>query len=436
MGCCGNLRQSQCWVYGSKTRGGIVLGILTAILGIILNALDRKLTSRFAARGQGLQETESRTGGIRLKGPRDPIRRMEIMMRKIMVLLVLTLLLASVAVADTLYLKNGQQGQVIFIGFENDQFIFALANGYTFRVKIDQVERVVINRPRSQRGWSDSDFRRDRDDSSFSGSSRSSQWESSDAFDIRPERRWFRSSIQVSNGQQVRVEASGTVTLDGRTAVTADGLQGQRDRNAPMPNENVGALIATIGQDYNSPAIRIGRNREFIADRNGVLYFMINQSSAANARGAFRVSVSVNRETNDRDYGWNRRSAGTMKGQERTIIINANQPWTDTNIPIEPNMTIEIVAEGQIAYGVSRTTGPNGTRSASLNTSQYPVQTAGVGALIAKIRYLDGHDSDVIFIGSRNQAHTGRNDNGHLWLGVNDDNYRDNSGSYRVTVRW
>jgi len=282
----------------------------------------------------------------------------------------------------------------------------------------------------------DSDFRRDQEDSSFSGSSGSGQWESSDAFDIRPERRWFRSSIQVSKGQRVRVEASGTVTLDGRTAVTANGLQGQRDRNAPMPNENVGALIATIGQDYNSPPIRIGRSREIVADRNGILYFMINQSSATNSRGAFRVSVFVNRETGDLDDDWNRRSAGTMKGQQRTVIINANQPWTDTNIAIEPNMTIEIVAEGQIAYGVGRITGPNGTRSASLNTSKYPVQTAGVGALIAKIRYLDGRDSDVIFIGSSNQVHTGRNDNGHLWLGVNDDNYRDNSGSYHVTVRW
>ena len=57
-------------------------------------------------------------------------------------------------------------------------------------------------------------------------------------------------------------------------------------------------------------------------------------------------------------------------------------------------------------------------------------------AVIAKIRYPDGRDSDPLFIGSRNRVNMERNEYDRLLIGVNDDNYRDNAGSYRVTIRW
>jgi hypothetical protein len=95
-------------------------------------------------------------------------------------------------------------------------------------------------------------------------------------------------------------------------------------------------------------------------------------------------------------------------------------------------MTIEIIAEGQIEFGVGRTTGPDGNRSGNLNTSSYPVPSAGVGAVISKIRYRDGRESNALFIGSHNQANTEQNEYGRLLIGVNDDNYRDNTGSFRV----
>lgn len=347
--------------------------------------------------------------------------------------ILLVLFAGSAALADTLYLKNGRERRGTFIGYENGEFIFEIARGNRIQVKAGQVSRLVLDQDRTARGPRDEDRRRD---SSFSDSSRRGQWESSEAFDVRLEERWVRSPVRVSNGERVRVEASGTVTLDGRTMVTADGFQGQRDRSAPMPGENAGALIATIGQAFNSPAILVGRSREFAADRDGVLYFTINHSITADSRGAFRVNVSVNRDTGDRDDDWTDRSTGTTQGREKTVLVYANQAWTDTGIDLEPDMSLEFVAEGQIEFGVGRSTGPNGNRSANLSSSGYPVQNAGVGAVIAKIRYRDGSDSNVIFIGSGTKANTGRNEYGRLLIGVNDDNYRDNNGSYRVTIRW
>jgi hypothetical protein len=144
----------------------------------------------------------------------------------------------------------------------------------------------------------------------------------------------------------------------------------------------------------------------------------------------------MDRGTADSADVWTGPSAGTTQGREKTVTVYANQAWTDTGIDLEPNMTVEIVAEGQIEFGVGRHAGPDGDRSGSLNTSSFPVQSAGVGAVISKIRYRDGRDSNIVFIGSRNRANTEQDEYGRLLIGVNDDNYRDNTGSYQVTIRW
>lgn len=353
-------------------------------------------------------------------------------MRKTVVSLVIALLAAGAALADTIYLKNGRQREGTFLGYENGEFIFELSNGKRVQFAADRVARLVIDRDETGRARREGGAIEDREGSIFSRRVESARWETADSFDVRPQDRWISSEIQVSRGQQVRVQASGTVTLDGWTTVGPDGLSGQRDRNAPMPNENDGALVAAIGQSYDSPSILIGRSREFTADRDGILYFAVNHSRVENSRGSFRVTVSVNRAGSAPAPEPQARAAQ----REKTVTVYANQPWTDTGIDIEPDMTIDVEAEGQIAFGVGRYAGPDGNRSANLGTSVYPVQDAGVGALIAKIRYRDGSDSNILFIGSRRRTYTEPNEYGRLYIGVNDDNFRDNSGSYRVTIRW
>src|SRR5262249_111684 len=234
------------------------------------------------------------------------------------------------------------------------------------------------------------------------------------------------------------VEASGSITLEGQTQVSPDGLRGRRDPESPMPDENDGGLVATIGKDDDSPLIFIGRSREFSADRDGILYFTVNHGNTRDTRGAFRVLVSLDRGTG----GSSGSSSGDPGNQapvqrrEKTILVAANQPWTDTGIDLEPNMTVEVLAEGQIDIGGNRRTTPDGNRNANVSTSIYPIQNEGAGALIGKIRYRDGRDSNYVFIGARGGATTEPNEYGRLFLGINDDFYRDNSGSYRVVIRW
>jgi hypothetical protein len=99
-------------------------------------------------------------------------------------------------------------------------------------------------------------------------------------------------------------------------------------------------------------------------------------------------------------------------------------------------MTFTITAEGTIELDSRNRSDPNGNRSASNSTSNYPMNDVGVGALIGKIHYRDGRDSNFVFIGSRGEPTSEPNEYGRLFLGINDDYFRDNTGSYRVTIRW
>lgn len=356
-------------------------------------------------------------------------------MRKIFAILALMTLLAGVALADTLYLKNGSVLKGVFVGFENGQFIFELTNGNRLKFRPAEVDRLVMERdtvagnpPDPGRPGPPS-----RDNNQPGGGN--AQWERFPAFNVQLEEKWIRSNIQVARGQLVHVEATGTVTLEGRTQTGPDGLNGRRDPDAPMPDANDGALIAAIGQDVNSPPIFIGRGVEFVAESDGLLYFTVNHWETANARGNFRVTVSVDRNYRG-DIGGNTGGGQPSQGKEKTIMVSATQQWTDTGIDVEPNMTFQIVAEGEIEIGNRAYARPEGNQNAKVRNSTYPVPDAGVGALIGKIRYRDGRDSNLVYIGPQGNPGTEPGEYGRLFLGINDDYVRDNKGSFKVVIRW
>lgn len=359
-------------------------------------------------------------------------------MRKILAILTLITLLAGVALADTLYLKNGSVLKGVFVGFENGQFIFELTNGNRLKFRPAEVDRLVMerdtvagNQPDPGRPGPPS---RDNNQPGQPGSG-NTQWERFPAFNVQLEEKWIRSNIQVARGQLVHVEATGTVTLEGRTQTGPDGLNGRRDPDAPLPDANDGALIAAIGQDVNSPPIYIGRGVEFVAESDGLLYFTVNHWETANARGNFRVTVSVDRNYRG-DISGNTGGGQPSQGKEKTIMVSATQQWTDTGIDVEPNMTFQIVAEGEIEIGNRAYARPEGNQNAKVRNSTYPVPDAGVGALIGKIRYRDGRDSNLVYIGPQGNPGTEPGEYGRLWLGINDDYVRDNKGSFKVVIRW
>ena len=188
-------------------------------------------------------------------------------------------------------------------------------------------------------------------------------------------------------------------------------------------------ISATTGERIASQSA--GNQAYTRQNEYGRLFIGINDDDFIDNGGSYRVTirnVSMNRSA----VGWSDSSGRATARGEKTITVYANQPWTDTGIDFESNMTVEIVAEGQIGYSATSNTGPNGGRNLGINS--YPVRNAGVGAVIAKVRYRDGSESSPVFIGTSNQVNT--DEYGRLFIGVNDDNFSDNRGSYQVTVRW
>jgi hypothetical protein len=352
-------------------------------------------------------------------------------MRRVIATTVLLILLASAAAADTLYLKNGSVLKGTFIGYENGQFIFELDDGKRLLFRPAEVTRLVIGRDLA--GETSRDPVREEPPPQRNADPGGGKPELFQPFEVMLEGRWFRSTVVVSRGNRIRVGASGSIFLEGRTPTGPDGLKESRDPNAPMPNENDGALIASIGQDQNSPPIFVGRSREFTADRDGPLYFTVNHWETRNARGAFRVNVAVERSTGG-NAGVDTGQPSGQQQREKIVTVSANQPWTDTGIDVTPNMSFEFIAEGQIEIGNRNSSSADGNRNAA--TTSLPLEDAAAGALIGKIRYPDGRDSNYVFIGSRNGARTDPDEYGRLFLGINDDYFRDNTGSFRVTIRY
>lgn len=322
--------------------------------------------------------------------------------------------------ADTLTLRNGRVYTGTFLGYENGQFAFELSSGEVLRLRPTEVSRLVID---------SSGRSRVEPPSTNPPSTAEPRWERLPPVDVRLEDQWFKTDLVVAQGDRLRIAATGAVLLEGRTRTGPDGLRGRRDPDAPLPEENDGALLAILGQDPNATPILIGASREFEATVDGPLYLTVNHWETRNATGAFRVTIDVARST---------RATATRPGrqQEKVVTVQANQPWTDTGIDVEPSMQFEIVAEGTIEISSRVSSGPEGNPGVGNPSSVFPMPDEGPGALIAKIRYRNGRDSNLVFIGARGTPATEAGEFGRLFLGINDDYFRDNRGTFTVRIRW
>jgi hypothetical protein len=101
---------------------------------------------------------------------------------------------------------------------------------------------------------------------------------------------WTSSGFTVRRGQRIRITASGRVSLGNGVLSTPTGLPRVVDNDKLMPNEPTGGLIAVIGDD-NNDFIFIGASREFVAQRDGVLFLGVNDGNLNDNSGAYDVTV-------------------------------------------------------------------------------------------------------------------------------------------------
>ncbi|HBB86245.1 MAG TPA: hypothetical protein DC047_01355 [Blastocatellia bacterium] len=102
---------------------------------------------------------------------------------------------------------------------------------------------------------------------------------------------WSNSGLVVRKGQRLRITATGRVSLGGNRFATPAGIPGT-DNDKLMRTEPTGALIAVIGDD-NDDFLLIGTRRDFVAQRDGVLFLGVNEGNLADNTGTYDVVIEA-----------------------------------------------------------------------------------------------------------------------------------------------
>jgi hypothetical protein len=243
-------------------------------------------------------------------------------MKKTFRLLLSVLLLVSIStplLADTIRLKDGSviRGQVI--GFKDQQFTILIGGNARGRrgqttVYVEDVESIEFDATAGAPGATEEGSARNnvplsrpskpnnQPDTTTSDRSLDPPPVSSATptfFTIKVGVRadtanngWTNSGLVVRKGQRLRISASGRVSLGRGRFSTPGGLAMIQDTDKLMRNEATGALIAVIGDD-NDDFLLIGPRREFVAQRDGVLFLGVNEGDLADNTGSYDIVIEA-----------------------------------------------------------------------------------------------------------------------------------------------
>lgn len=402
-------------------------------------------------------------------------------MKKIVLVLLITLAAVSAVAADTIHLRNGTAVRGTVLGFINGRFAIRLTTSATLPVsspnnrnqtgtsastRVVNAGSVIFLRPR------------EIDRIEIDGRSIDEARYQTRTVEVALAPDWIDSGIDLKRGERVRIDATGTIYA-GRTRISPAGLS-TMDPNSPLPSAPEGKLIAMALQ--NNPVDSFGGNRggepriteigaggEFVAERDGRLYLTPNRGNYADARGAFSVQIkkevdlaamarTADEDRNDNTYdpfalpgesaggpapsrsrqpGGNPNRDRRNRTLERIIEVQGNAArGVDTGIDLRTGDQVTISATGNVTAGRrAGVVSPDGGRASAgavFGATMYPVPTAGVGALIGFIEQANGQRTPAFLIGS--QLAFAASADGRLFLMVNDDNYSDNSGSFSARI--
>jgi hypothetical protein len=185
-----------------------------------------------------------------------------------------------------------------------------------------------------------------------------------------------------------------------------------------------GQLISVRGDDIEFEARSgfFGRDRVRV-DRRDVVRIEFDDTRSSSDR----FDDDRDRDT-ARLTGGDRAFSRPSGMRERSVSVDSWTPWSDSGIDVRSGQTVYFNATGRVRWGPGRQDGPAGERNSPRNDTR-PIPGRPAGALIGRI----GDSNDFFFIGDDESAIRVRS-SGRLYLGVNDDYLKDNTGSFRVTV--
>jgi hypothetical protein len=213
------------------------------------------------------------------------------------------------ALADTIRLKDGSviRGQIV--SFKNEQFTIIVGGGARGRksritVYMEDVESIEFDSAGSAGANEDITTNTNTTPNTQSKNTPPARTTTNTGapptfFQINVRVRadntsngWTNTGLVVRRGQRLKINASGRVSLGNNRSSTPDGLPNVPDRDKLMRNQPTGGLIAVIGDD-NDDFIFIGRSRDFVAQRDGVLFLGVNEGNLSDNSGLFEVTIEA-----------------------------------------------------------------------------------------------------------------------------------------------
>lgn len=231
----------------------------------------------------------------------------------------LTVLLVTPVLADTIRLKDGSviRGQVI--GFKDQQFTILIGGGARGRkgqttVYVEDVESIEFDSNTSSASQIDDSTASSQPNNQPSrpapqnnppvisnprtndpGPSNNTPTFFTIKVGVKADSSnngWTNSGLVVRKGQRIRITASGRVSLGKGRYSTPGGVSTIADNDKLMRNEATGALIAVIGDD-NDDFLLIGPRRDFVAQRDGVLFLGVNEGDLADNTGSYDIVIEA-----------------------------------------------------------------------------------------------------------------------------------------------
>lgn len=364
-------------------------------------------------------------------------------MKKLSFSFLMILLVTSVTVADTLCLRDGRSLRGTLLGFIDGRFVFKVSSMQTAppttsaSIRPDEGE-IQLFRPNEVERVE------------IEGRSLDELRYESRYVEVQLGPNWIDSGIDLRSGERVQVSASGII-LAGRSRITPNGLR-TNDTTSPLPSAAEGMLIGAIGNDPDAAILQLGTSHEFVADKDGRLLLTSNRGSYSDARGSFTVQIKRERDLtalrggasnpsrrNDANAPARTRQSDVPQKRppkESSVDVAGTSRGTDTMLDVRMGDEITLTATGRVVAGRRLgEVGPEGGRVGGFGAivGTRPIPSAGPGALIGYIRLSNGLMSQPFLIGTQLTLRAPAD--GRLYLAINDDDYSDNGGAFKVTIK-
>ncbi len=142
-------------------------------------------------------------------------------------------------------------------------------------------------------------------------------------------------------------------------------------------------------------------------------------------------------------------AASLLKGRAqvpvKTVVVRADTDWTDTGLDVKREDELTFKGKGEVSLQRGNPAAACGPDGMEILSSQQPIPDKNTGALIGKVVQLIGVRKDeetgeevrdeivsIFYIGREGRVFMPTA--GRLFLGVNENVVKDNSGEFRVEI--